>query len=217
MARSSATAESRNDGEVPDPELLPAHLRRRRDRIVEAALDLLEDGAEYDRIQIRDVAQRAGVALGTLYRYFTSKEHLYAAVLLEWAKTFAFASERDDARAESDEARVRRRLHRAVRAFERRPQFLRAEILLESSNDDNARRLFARFADRHQDAMTAALVDTEPEEAAAIVETTSMVMAAKLRSWALGRTTIADVHATVDRTVDLVFSPRARFRHDAAS
>ena len=34
---------------------------------------------------MRDVAQEAGVALATVYRYFTSKEHLYAAALLEWA------------------------------------------------------------------------------------------------------------------------------------
>jgi TetR/AcrR family transcriptional regulator, cholesterol catabolism regulator len=210
MRRVSATFENRADGHGPDPDDLPAHQRRRRERIVQAGLELLEAGDEYERIQIRDVAERAGVALGTLYRYFTSKEHLYAAALLEWSKTFRLHSERGDTRSESDEARLRRRLHRAIRAFERHPQFLRAEILLESSTDENARKLFQEFADRHQDAMAAALHDVDPENVAAIVETTSTVMAMRLRSWALGRASIRDVHASVDRTVDLIFSPGRR-------
>ena len=191
---------------VADVASLPSHQRLRRERIVQAALGLLEEGAEYERVQIRDVAERAGVALGTLYRYFTSKEHLYAAVLLEWWQSFPVRSEREDAASQSDEARLRRRLHRAIRAFERYPQFFRAEIQLESSNDDNARRLFQEFSDRHQGAMAAALRDVEPANAAAIVETTSAVMAGRLRAWALGRGSIRDVHASVDRTVDVIFA-----------
>src|SRR3954447_16261722 len=63
---------------------LPAWQLARRQRIVESALRALES-REYEQIQIRDVALTAEVALGTLYRYFSSKEHLYAAVLQEWA------------------------------------------------------------------------------------------------------------------------------------
>ena len=71
----------------PDPDSLPRGQQERRDRIVRAAITLLEHG-EYDAIQMRDVAQEAAVALATVYRYFTSKEHLYAAALLEWAANF---------------------------------------------------------------------------------------------------------------------------------
>ena len=41
---------------------------------------------------MRDVAREAGVALATVYRYFTSKEHLYAAALLDWASNFPRAN-----------------------------------------------------------------------------------------------------------------------------
>ncbi|MEV0670391.1 TetR family transcriptional regulator [Mycobacterium sp. NPDC050441] len=34
-----------------------------------------------ERVQMSDVAAEAGVALGTLYRYYPTKHHLYAAVL----------------------------------------------------------------------------------------------------------------------------------------
>jgi len=63
----------------PDPGSLPRGQQERRDRIVRAAISLLQHGGEYDEIQMRDVALEAGVTLGTVYRYFTSKEHLYAA------------------------------------------------------------------------------------------------------------------------------------------
>jgi len=61
--------------EPPPLASLPPAQRKRWDQIVRAALELLEDG-EYDQIQVRDVARRADVALGTLYRYFASKEAL---------------------------------------------------------------------------------------------------------------------------------------------
>ena len=57
----------------------------RRQRVVAAALELGSEGG-YDAVQMRDVAARANVALGTIYRYFSSKDHLLAAALVEWVK-----------------------------------------------------------------------------------------------------------------------------------
>ena len=65
----------------------PSQLAR-RERIVAAATELLDE-RDYDRIQIRDVAEQADVALGTLYRYFPSKQQLYAEVLVTWSAAFA--------------------------------------------------------------------------------------------------------------------------------
>jgi TetR/AcrR family transcriptional regulator, cholesterol catabolism regulator len=186
-----------------EPNDLPRHQRARRDRIVQAALELLET-AEFERIQIRDVAVRADVALATVYRYFTSKEHLYAAALLEWSKTDRLrpVAGRDDLPSDAD--RLRHLLLRAVRAFERWPQMLRAEMVLENSSDPNARALFHEFAERHIVVLTAAVVDAPAGDVDAIVETTYSVLAARLRSWARGRCTIKEVERSVSRAVDLV-------------
>ena len=54
----------------------------RRRRVVLAAVELGSDGG-YDGVQMRDVAARADVALGTVYHYFSSKDHLLAAALLD--------------------------------------------------------------------------------------------------------------------------------------
>ena len=52
----------------------------RRQRILDAATLLASKGG-YDAVQMRDVAERADVALGTLYRYFPSKIHLLVSAL----------------------------------------------------------------------------------------------------------------------------------------
>jgi AcrR family transcriptional regulator len=192
----------------PSPASLPRGQQERRSRIVRAAMALLEHGGEYDSIQMRDVAQEAGVALATVYRYFTSKEHLYAAALLDWATTFPAVGQSNAAGHRSDEARLRALMRRAVRAFERYPQMMRAEIVLESSTDPNARALFDQFAALNVGALTSALSSTDLETAAGIVETANSVLATRLRSWALGRIPISEVDRSVQRTIDLIFEGR---------
>ncbi|MEH1126435.1 cholesterol catabolism transcriptional regulator KstR [Micromonospora sp. CPCC 206061] len=54
--------------------------RDRRRRILDATLQLASKGG-YDAVQMRAVAERAEVALGTLYRYFPSKIHLLVSAL----------------------------------------------------------------------------------------------------------------------------------------
>ena len=55
--------------------------RERQERILAAATRL---GSEHElaRVQMAEVAKDAGVAIGTLYRYFPSKTHLFVALLL---------------------------------------------------------------------------------------------------------------------------------------
>jgi len=189
---------------LPDPATLPAGQQERRDRIVHAAFALLERG-EYDAIQMRDVAREAGVALATIYRYFSSKEHLYAAALLEWAADYPTRGRPATDRV-SSEAQLRTLMRRAVRAFEHYPQMMRVEIVLESSTDPNARALFDRFAGNNRRALMDALSSTDADTASAIVETVNSVMVTRLRSWALGRGTIQDVDRSVQRTLDLIFA-----------
>jgi TetR/AcrR family transcriptional regulator, cholesterol catabolism regulator len=54
--------------------------RDRRRRILDATIELASRGG-FDAVQMRAVAERADVALGTLYRYFPSKIHLLVSAL----------------------------------------------------------------------------------------------------------------------------------------
>src|SRR3954463_8879633 len=62
---------------------LSAGQHERRQRVIEVASALAEQGG-YDAVAMKDVAERSRVALGTLYRWFASKDHLLGEVLLEW-------------------------------------------------------------------------------------------------------------------------------------
>src|ERR1051325_2989498 len=69
-------------GGAGDGDCGSAAQRDRRKRILDATLALASKGG-YDAVQMRTVAERADVALGTLYRYFPSKIHLLVSALTE--------------------------------------------------------------------------------------------------------------------------------------
>ena len=52
----------------------------RKDRILDVAVNLAEAGG-FENVRQRDVADQAGIALGTLYKSFLSKEHILSAAL----------------------------------------------------------------------------------------------------------------------------------------
>ncbi|WP_127784363.1 TetR family transcriptional regulator [Rhodococcus sp. X156] len=54
--------------------------RARRVRILQAATEQAM-AKDFDRVQMHDVAEAAEVAIGTLYRYFPSKTHLFVGVM----------------------------------------------------------------------------------------------------------------------------------------
>jgi AcrR family transcriptional regulator len=109
----------------------------RRDAVIEAAMELAADGG-YDMVQMREVAARANVALGTLYRYFSSKDQLLVAVLGYWAKELQQQLGARPAQGDSPADRVSDVLRRAARALESAPQLTSALVTAMStlSSDD---------------------------------------------------------------------------------
>jgi AcrR family transcriptional regulator len=106
----------------------------RRQRVVAAALELGAEGG-YDAVQMRDVATRANVALGTIYRYFSSKDHLLAAALVEWTRDLERRATMRPPRGDAIADRVVDLLGRAVRAMEREPKLSAAVVVALSSSD----------------------------------------------------------------------------------
>jgi AcrR family transcriptional regulator len=144
-------------------EELPAYRAGRRQRIIDAARVLLEE-REYDQIQVRDVASAAGFAVGTVYRYFSSKDHVYAAVLHDWGSRFGDISASP---AGSDPLqRLETRMRKVLEAFEKRPQFFRLSIVLLSSADQNALELQRQFRESIEGLVQADLTELDPEGAA---------------------------------------------------
>ncbi len=67
---------------------------------------------------MREVSERADVALGTIYHYFTSKDHLLAESLAEWLRGLAVGVARDPARGDTTLDRVLDLLRRVTGAME---------------------------------------------------------------------------------------------------
>ena len=113
--------------------LTPKQAERRR-RVVDAAMKLASDGG-YDAVQMRDVAQEAGVALGTIYRYFASKDHLLAACQVEFARDVQRElAERPSPHASAADGVVAV-LQRATRELARDPKLTAAMVTAISSPD----------------------------------------------------------------------------------
>jgi AcrR family transcriptional regulator len=55
----------------------------KRERLLTAALDLFESRG-FDAVAVPEIAARAGVAVGTVYRYFETKEALVNALYRHW-------------------------------------------------------------------------------------------------------------------------------------
>ncbi|MCX4091592.1 TetR/AcrR family transcriptional regulator [Nocardia sp. alder85J] len=185
------------------PQRLPQWQSARRERIVAAALAALDE-LDYEQIQIRDVAQAAGVALGTLYRYFSSKEHLYSAVLLSWAEPAGRSL--DDGSAEFDAVeRIRVRIRRVVRAFERQPRLYKMQVSLHSAVDPQAKELLTEFARYSRSWLIADFAALGPARAADTAAMLWAVIAAMLTDAIIHRgRTMADVYRVADSFIDLV-------------
>ncbi|WP_067456809.1 TetR family transcriptional regulator [Actinomadura macra] len=96
---------------------------------MQAAAALASRGG-VEAMQMRTVAERAGVALGTLYRYFPSKMDLVVAVVGEELDLLESSIERRPPRAGARPQRAVDVLMRATRGLMREPEL--AEALIRS-------------------------------------------------------------------------------------
>ncbi|MEV0947488.1 cholesterol catabolism transcriptional regulator KstR [Rhodococcus sp. NPDC049939] len=180
----------------------------RRKRILDATLALASKGG-YEAVQMRAVAERADVAVGTLYRYFPSKVHLLVSAL---AREF----ERIDSRGKNPPGRnqlerMQLILGQITRAMQRDPllteamtrAFMFADASAAAEVDQVGRlmdRLFAR-----------AMTDTEPTaEQLAIARVISDVWLSNLVAWLTRRSSATDVANRLELTVDLLLGDGSR-------
>jgi TetR/AcrR family transcriptional regulator, cholesterol catabolism regulator len=124
----SETSEAR-----PRPTLTKSQ-EARRERVIRAALDLAAEGG-YDAVQMRDVAQRAEVALGTIYRYFPSKDALLAAVMVQWVADLERRVTRHPPTGETTVERIDDVLDRALRSMGRDPRLTTALVSAMTAGD----------------------------------------------------------------------------------
>lgn len=124
---------------VPEPPVarLAANQLRRMRRIVDAAVELAEQGG-FEAVRLRDVAERSDVALGTLYKYFRSKEDILLFALNEEVTRLEQALAVRPPAGATPYRRVVEFFRRTSRALIGRPSLTRAMIRALTSADELA-------------------------------------------------------------------------------
>jgi AcrR family transcriptional regulator len=205
MVRHSTRPASAPEREIPAPGALPEDQRARRQRIVDAARQLM-GCVDYSKIQVKDVAEEANVSLGTLYRYFSSKDHLFACALADWAAPMdAELRERQRRSRGSTATRVRTVFHAAARAFEDAPRVFGALMALAVSSDRYAIAEFQGFAHREFDMFTAVVADIPEPYRDDIVAVLTSVLSESLREFVVGLYPMSGVYVRLDQAIRLIF------------
>lgn len=102
-------------------------LEERSQRIVDVAIELAEQGG-FEAVRLRDVAQQANVALGTLYARFSSKEDILVAALEQETQKFETLLADFPLAGESAQHRIRDFFGVTSRALFDRKGFARAVL-----------------------------------------------------------------------------------------
>lgn len=116
-------------------------------RIVDTAIDLAEKGG-FEAVRLRDVAAEADVALGTLYRYFRSKEDLLIAALTSEVEGLESRLQSRPMPGLSPLERVDSFFRAATKGLMRRPRLARAILRAAASGDHELAEKVAAFHSR---------------------------------------------------------------------
>lgn len=192
---------------VVNDETLTPNQAARRDRVLDAAMSLAAEGG-YDAVQMRDVATRAQVALGTIYRYFSSKDHLLAACQLELWRDLADRFSHRPPAGETAADRVVELLDRAMRAAEHEPRRTAALVTASASPDPAVRDCQIQLMATMDRVLAGAMGDLDPTVKARAARTLRMVWFGWLVGWVNGWNDTATVNRELESAARLLLDGR---------
>jgi len=204
-ALTPADASSEATPDTEPPTRLAASQVKRLRRIVDAASTLAEQGG-FDAVRLRDVAEASGVALGTLYRYFRSKEDILVFLLAEEMAGLERALAERPPQGDTPRERVMGIFDIATRGLTGRPHFARALLRAVSAGEPETTVKVASFHVRVGKLVLDALAGKDPADErlrnAAIV--LQQVWFASLVGWTGGLHDGQAVLAQVDEAAGLL-------------
>ncbi|MGW6457952.1 TetR family transcriptional regulator [Streptomyces sp. NPDC055078] len=196
------TSEPRPPGPASSP--LTERQEARRRRILAASAQLASRGG-FDAVQMREVAESAEVALGTLYRYFPSKIHLLVATMQDQLQHLHTTLRKRPPAGDSPADRVAETLMRAFRSLQREPQLadamVRALTFADRSVSPEVDTVSRQTTTIILDAM--GLADPTPEQLSA-VRVIEHTWHSALITWLSGRASIAQVGIDIETVCRLI-------------
>jgi TetR/AcrR family transcriptional regulator, cholesterol catabolism regulator len=190
----------------PDASTLTETQLERRQRILSAAQTLASRGG-FDGVQMRAVAEKADVALGTLYRYFSSKVHLLVALTYERSVGFLGQLERTPPYEEDPVDRVHAVMVQLTRILQQDPSLteamLRAVMVADASAASAVHRVNELVTQILLTAYHGGRVEptAEDESRARVLE---MVWLTSLLAWLSGRASSGQVDEDLSTAARLI-------------
>src|ERR1035438_9808071 len=164
-----------------------------RKGISDATLGLGSKGG-YEAVQMRTVAERANVALGTLYRYFPSKTHLLVSGLARELERSQDKLDRTAIPGDTPYDRMLYVLGRVTRSMQREPMLTEAMTRAFMFADPSAAAEVNTVARLMERMLTGAMHDSEPSaDEMAIARVIGDVWLSILVAWVTRRASANDV------------------------
>jgi AcrR family transcriptional regulator len=184
-------------------------LKERRDRIIDVAIDLAEAGG-FENVRQRDVADQAGIALGTLYKSFPSKENILVAALERETQTLERKMASKPAEGETPSDRLQSLFKIVTRAMCRKPKYARAVLRAMSSGVPEIAASVAGYQERMKNIIVGAM--REPGSDSVEISAREDLVAAYLQriwfaslvGWSAGLQGQSDVIEQMHVAVDLL-------------
>ena len=211
MVRGITTDVAGADSQVPLPvEMMTSRQLARRARLIETVIALVVESGTTS-IQMRDVTDRSGVALGTVYRYFRSKDHLLAAALIEWQGKLTrriLSSKRDE--NEDSLPLVKDFLRRVLQAFDRAPGMAVLMMQMTASSDPDVQQLLQQSGNSYDAAFDHLLAAGPRDDVYYIGLAIGCVLVDAVNRMSNGRITFQEALTQVQGVADILVSTRGR-------
>jgi TetR/AcrR family transcriptional regulator, cholesterol catabolism regulator len=175
----------------------------RRNRILATASEMATEGG-YDALQMRTLADRSGVALATIYKYFDSKDqvliHLIRQSTVEVMERLGSVAPAGSTPADQV-VDVFRRVHRWM---DERPKLVAASILALNVASELPPSPGGILTDQLSEVYVPALQELDPERLERIVKTLRYAWRTLMRDWVRDLITIDDVNREIADIVHLL-------------
>ncbi len=205
----SSGSESRPPQVMPVSVLAESELgseaqRERRKRILDATLAIASKGG-YEAVQMRAVAERADVAVGTLYRYFPSKVHLLVSALGREFERIDAKTDRAALAGGTPYQRLNLMVGKLNRAMQRNPLLTEAMTRAFVFADASAAGEVDHVGKLMDSMFARAMSEGEPtEDQYHIARVISDVWLSNLLAWLTRRASATDVSKRLDLAVRLL-------------
>ena len=192
----------------PESTLARSQAERRR-RVLAATFELAADGG-FDAVQMRDVAAAADVALGTVYRYFSSKERLLLEAMAEQQSDLRAYIETHPLSEATAAERVMAVLRRSNRSLRRYPDvtaaMVRAFGSAQAENADIVRRVTELMTAIITRAVQGADRHTPTEREVRVARILMQVWLSSLNGWVCGVDSADRVDEDLDAAAELLLA-----------